>query len=273
MKLCSYTAGPLIQSAVQRIAHATDLTTISENALAWAATLAKVNTAELLLLHVVPPPTPIFETESPLKTQAEFELSVLLTRLKLNGINARDFVLCGTKSIDHQILQATRLEKIDLIVMGTEGRKGISQLLVGSVASRIIARAHYPMLMVPASAVTASSTSRHPHDRDRFRHISELQSYHRAISDRRRWIPRRHQTFGSESRAHFRLHSDCGLHANGYHFGREHRGSHLQFSTHLTTRRQAGDRVCLDLFSDLLEPSRHQRVGAFSPADFSPVCR
>ena len=158
MKLASYTAGPLIQSAVQRIAHATDLTTISENALAWAATLAKVNTAELLLLHVVPPPTPIFETESPLKTQAEFELSVLLTRLKLNGVNARGFVLCGTKSIDHQILQATRLEKIDLIVMGTEGRKGISRLLVGSVASRVIARAHCPVLVVPASTVTASSS-------------------------------------------------------------------------------------------------------------------
>ncbi len=147
MKLASYTAGPLIQSAVQRIAHATDLTTISENALAWAA-----------LLHVVPPPTPIFETESPLKTQAEFELSVLLTRLKLNGVNARGFVLCGTKSIDHQILQATRLEKIDLIVMGTEGRKGISRLLVGSVASRVIARAHCPVLVVPASTVTASSS-------------------------------------------------------------------------------------------------------------------
>ena len=158
MKLASYTAGPLIQSAVQRIAHATDLTTISENALAWAATLAKVNTAELLLLHVVPPPTPIFETESPLKTQAEFELSVLLTRLKLNGVNARGFVLCGTKSIDHQILQATRLEKIDLIVMGTEGRKGISRLLVRSVASKVIARAHCPVLVVPASTVTASSS-------------------------------------------------------------------------------------------------------------------
>jgi nucleotide-binding universal stress UspA family protein len=87
-------------------------------------------------------------------------MSVLLTKLKLIGVNARGFVLSGTKSIDHQILQAARLEDIDLIVVGTEGRKGISRLLAGSVASRVIARAHCPILVVPAISASAGSSSR-----------------------------------------------------------------------------------------------------------------
>jgi hypothetical protein len=44
--------------------------------------LAKANNAELLLLHILPPPMPIFEIESPLKARAEYALGVLLGRLK-----------------------------------------------------------------------------------------------------------------------------------------------------------------------------------------------
>ena len=132
----------------RRIAHATDLTPASRNALGWATLLAKLNQAELLLLHVVPPPTPIFEVESPLKAQAEFQLSALLTSVQLQGVNARGLVLCGTRSIDHQIVKAARLEQADLIVMGTNGRTGLSRLFVGSVASRVVARADCPVLVI-----------------------------------------------------------------------------------------------------------------------------
>jgi universal stress protein A len=152
MKMLDRIAGSLDQVSVHRIAHATDLTPASENALVWATLLAKANQAELLLLHVVPPPTPIFEVEPPMKEQAEFELSMLLTKLKLNGVNARGFVLCGTKSIDHQIIKAARLENIDLIVMGTNGRTGVSRLFVGSVASRVVARSHCPVLVIRGSS-------------------------------------------------------------------------------------------------------------------------
>lgn len=132
----------------RRIAHATDLTLASQNALSWATLLAKSNQAELLLLHVVPPPTPIFEAESPLKAQAEFQLAVLLTSKQLQGVNARGLVLCGTHSIDHQIVKAAQLEQADLIVMGTNGRTGLSRLFVGSVASRVVARAYCPVLVI-----------------------------------------------------------------------------------------------------------------------------
>jgi len=34
----------------------------------------------------------------------------------------------------------------DLIVMGTHGRRGLPRLLLGSVAQKVIARAHCPVL-------------------------------------------------------------------------------------------------------------------------------
>ena len=146
--------------ALNRIAHPTDLTRASDNALAWTMALAKNNDAELLLLHIVPPPTPVFEAESPLKSQAELELSLLLTKVKLKNLRVRGFVLSGTKSIDQQIVQAAELEKIDLIVMGTNGRTGLSRLFVGSVASRVIARAHCPVLVIPRESINRDHRSK-----------------------------------------------------------------------------------------------------------------
>jgi len=146
--------GPLAQPVgshtVRRIAHPTCLTDASDNALEWAEYLAQTSHAELLLLHVAPPPTPIFETESPEKRRAELQLSLLLARAKLKGLRARGFILCGSGSIGRQIENAARLERVDMIIMGTHGRTGLSRLLVGSVASRVISRARCPVLIIPS---------------------------------------------------------------------------------------------------------------------------
>ena len=152
-------ARPVGSHTVRRIAHPTDLTSASDNALAWAGYLAQASNAELLLLHVVPPPTPIFETESPEKSRAELELSLLLTQAKLKGLRARGFVLCGSGSIDRQILKAARLERVDMIVMGTSGRTGLSRLFVGSVASRVISRASCPVFIIPSRLAEQANIS------------------------------------------------------------------------------------------------------------------
>lgn len=141
---------PVWSHAVRRIAHPTDLTDSSENALKWAIDLAQANNAELLLLHVVPPATPIFEAQLSTKAAAELKLSLMLTQAKLKGLRARAFALCGAGSISHQILKAAQLEEIDMIVMGTRTRPVISRLLGGSVASSLISRASCPVLVIPS---------------------------------------------------------------------------------------------------------------------------
>lgn len=138
--------------SIRRIAHPINFSSESENALSWAIQLAQEYQAELLLLHVIPPPTPLFELESPMKSEAELVLSVLLRRLQTTDIEARGFLLTGKNSIDGQIVRAARLEHVDLIIMGTRGRTGLSRLLVGSLASRVITRAHCPVLVVPSQS-------------------------------------------------------------------------------------------------------------------------
>ena len=133
---------------IRRIAHPTEFSHVSDGGLAWAIGLAQEYQAELLLLHIVPPPTPLFESESAGKIEAEIALSSLLAKVKAADVKARGFLLFGTNSVDSQIVRAARLSRVDLIVMGTHGRRGVSRLLGRSLASKVITRAHCPVLVV-----------------------------------------------------------------------------------------------------------------------------
>jgi nucleotide-binding universal stress UspA family protein len=147
-------SGKLLASPISRIAYPTDLSATSENALYWATQIAKTNAADLLLLHVLPPPVPLFEAEPFEKPEAERALSLLLATVKASGISARGFLLAGTDSIGKQIVRAARLENIDLIVMGTRERSRTYRLFIGSsVASNVVAHAQCPVLVIPCNGV------------------------------------------------------------------------------------------------------------------------
>jgi nucleotide-binding universal stress UspA family protein len=47
-----------------------------------------------------------------------------------------------------EILKFADKQKIDLIIMGTHGRKGLDRILIGSVADRVIKNAPIPVLTV-----------------------------------------------------------------------------------------------------------------------------
>jgi nucleotide-binding universal stress UspA family protein len=55
-----------------------------------------------------------------------------------------------------EILRYTARHPIDLIVVGTHGRTGVSRVLLGSVAERVMRGARCPVLVVPAPAGLAT---------------------------------------------------------------------------------------------------------------------
>jgi len=55
-----------------------------------------------------------------------------------------------------EILRYASRHPIDLIVVGTHGRTGMSRLILGSVAERVIRGAHCPVLVVPAPRPVAA---------------------------------------------------------------------------------------------------------------------
>ena len=50
------------------------------------------------------------------------------------------------------VLEAIRKEQIDLLVLGTRGRTGLTKLVLGSVAEELFRRAPCPVLTVGPSA-------------------------------------------------------------------------------------------------------------------------
>ena len=80
---------------------------------------------------------------------AERYLNKLMGRVKYDGIPVRTEVLRGGRAADMIADYATKGE-VDLIIMSTHGRSGVSRWVLGSVADRIVRSSCVPVLMVRA---------------------------------------------------------------------------------------------------------------------------
>lgn len=136
---------------------ATDFSRASAAALKEAIELAKVKKASLVIAHVLVYTGPIFangvalpsvyaQLESQLHHDATERLESLLQKVRKTGVRATAVMLRG---VPHQeIAKLARSRKASWIVVGTHGRTGFSRLVVGSVASRVVAAAPCPVLTV-----------------------------------------------------------------------------------------------------------------------------
>lgn len=143
----------------QKILFPTDFSLTSESALCWAASLARDTGARLLIVYVEEPPTPyvggeyaIPEATSP----ARNELAKLLAHVVPSdeSVAYEHRLLLGDPA--PEIVHLAKEENVDLIVMGTHGRSGLTRLLMGSVAEHVVRRAECPVLTVkqPPSEAT-----------------------------------------------------------------------------------------------------------------------
>ncbi len=128
---------------------------IAKRALDQAEKLAKVFESEILLFQVVPF-MPIYgspELVTPLiidekqKELAEKYLSDLAEDLKTKGFKVRAVVRTG-QQVAVEIIDFAKEEGVDLIVMSTHGRSGISRWVLGSIALKVLTRAETPILLI-----------------------------------------------------------------------------------------------------------------------------
>jgi nucleotide-binding universal stress UspA family protein len=84
--------------------------------------------------------------------QKKMEVQKLLDQIRRKGeeksIGVKTQIIQESVSEVGSILEYAENEKIDLIVVGTRGRSGIKQLLIGSVAEGVVTYAHCPVLVV-----------------------------------------------------------------------------------------------------------------------------
>jgi nucleotide-binding universal stress UspA family protein len=140
-----------------RILYATDFSSASRPALTQAISLARENRAALRVVHALPPlvlgdgsafvPPGTYETiDRRARQHAQKQLTALVARARKAGARATSLLLVGTPQ--EQVPRAARRMRADLIVIGTHGRTGMSKVLLGSVAERLVRLAPCPVLTV-----------------------------------------------------------------------------------------------------------------------------
>jgi nucleotide-binding universal stress UspA family protein len=143
----------------RRILHATDFSSASRPALAKAIALARQNRAALQVVHALPPlalpvggdfgyvPAGTYEAiDRRAREHAQKQLTALISRARKAGVRTTAVLVDGAPH--EQVPRAARRMRADLIVIGTHGRTGISKVLLGSVAERLVRLAPCPVLTV-----------------------------------------------------------------------------------------------------------------------------
>lgn len=141
----------------RRILHPTDFSPASRAAFTRAVDLARDNGAELTVAHVIAPVIPVVgdgyispaafdQLQASARAWARKRLDALVARAKTRKVTVRPLLLEGVPH--EQIVRTARRKRADLIVVGTHGRTGVSRLLLGSVAGRVVATATCPVLTI-----------------------------------------------------------------------------------------------------------------------------
>jgi nucleotide-binding universal stress UspA family protein len=90
----------------------------------------------------------IADVEARKADEAKEYLFKMVDRLSKDGIAARDVVVFGRAA--EAILDYAQKNGIDLIVMSSHGRSGISRFAFGSVSDRVVRHSTIPVLLVSA---------------------------------------------------------------------------------------------------------------------------
>jgi nucleotide-binding universal stress UspA family protein len=134
--------------SLKKILVPVDFSDCSKKALQYAVRFARQFGAELTLLHVVPryPAIPEMgpidvETVQDGRTQLE------VVRLTIGDLAPCDTLLrTGTPYME--IVEAAKEQSIDLIIIATHGHKGLTHVILGSTAERVVRQAPCPVLVV-----------------------------------------------------------------------------------------------------------------------------
>jgi nucleotide-binding universal stress UspA family protein len=140
---------------VTRILVPTDFSDTADVALTYAKTVAGRLNASLHVIHVLADPyvTP-FDVATPMEPEIRKRTLEDVRACLLKRLDAEEEQrFRGTRAIvtglaAKQIAQYAADHSIDLIVMGTHGRRGVAHLLLGSVAEHVGRIAPCPVLTV-----------------------------------------------------------------------------------------------------------------------------
>lgn len=147
--------------SIHNVLIATDLSSQSEQILRCGMELRSAYGGHATILYVLPRDEYVIaglEAFATAREAARRELSEIEERLgkTLGCERGKDYeVLMAEGDVAESIFECARQRHIDLIVLGTHGRSGLSKAFVGSVAERVFRHAEIPVLTIGPCAHNA----------------------------------------------------------------------------------------------------------------------
>jgi len=141
---------------IKQILVPTDFSENAQHAVDYATELAKKCSAKLHLLHTPVVPTYLLmdlsyspgpEAVTRILNDAQEALDRQAESLAGSGVEHFTVIREGT--IHEVIRDYAKEHDIDLVVVGTHGRTGVSKLMYGSVTERVIKTVHTPIIVIP----------------------------------------------------------------------------------------------------------------------------
>ncbi len=139
-----------------KILFANDFSENSEHAFEYALTLARQFNSRLIIIHVINEPVDLrgfyvphisFEKlEKEIEEGAEKMMQKFCLAKTGDFSNYETVIVAGIPY--EEILRKANDETVSLIVLGTQGRKGIDHFLFGSTAERVVRNASCPVMTV-----------------------------------------------------------------------------------------------------------------------------
>ncbi len=138
----------------------TDFSEFSRLALDYAITIARTFKASIILIHVTPEkeldsirqispylePGRIEELLKGRESEDRKRLNEFIPPEKKEGIKTEAIHRVGTPFLE--IIKVAKEKEADLIVMATHGRSGLSHILFGSVAEKVVRKSTCPVLSI-----------------------------------------------------------------------------------------------------------------------------
>jgi nucleotide-binding universal stress UspA family protein len=142
---------------LKNILVATDFGEASDAALSYGRDLARSYGSTLHVLHIAENVLARYagdgtlallpQLQSDVDESARKRMGVLVTDEDRTMLHAKPVVLTALGTAE-AIVDYAKQHKVDLIVMGTHGRRAVAHLLMGSVAERVVRTAPCPVLTV-----------------------------------------------------------------------------------------------------------------------------
>jgi nucleotide-binding universal stress UspA family protein len=144
---------------IKKILVPIDFSYSSIKALDHAIYMAKINKAEIVLVHIFEgglsvsgPENLVADVNNSVALESTFinkykaDLDKLAERVRKKSLKVS--VITQSGSAHKEIVKVAKTIKADIIVMGTHGISGIREFIIGSNAVRVISEAHCPVLSV-----------------------------------------------------------------------------------------------------------------------------